>query len=97
MTLSLILIKGDTMTGRRQTAVGYPFPKTPERWGAEEKQFAQGVHDLFDQIFGRLSPQKLYPVGIIVFTGSEQAPFSFGKWTEVPAGIANVYAWKRTA
>ena len=85
------------MSERRQVAVGYPFPKIPEKWGQEERTFAQGIHNLFDQIFGKMSLQKIYPVGIIVFTGANQAPFSFGKWTSVSTGISGVYAWKRTA
>lgn len=82
---------------RKPAAVGYPFPKTPDGWNHEERQFAQGIHQLFDTIFGRMSLQKIYPVGIIVFTGADKAPFSFGKWTAVTTGITGVYAWKRTA
>lgn len=82
---------------RKQTAVGYPFPVIPQRWDDEERRFARGLHELFDQIFGRMSLQKIYPVGIIVFTGANKAPFSFGKWSAVTTGITGVYAWKRTA
>ena len=47
------------MSERRQVAVGYPFPKIPEKWGQEERTFAQGIHNLFDQIFGKMSLQKI--------------------------------------
>lgn len=75
----------------------YPFPKTPNNWDQEGKQFAQGLQNLFDQIFGTTILRKAYPVGIVVLTGANQAPFSFGKWTSVSTGISGVYGWKRTA
>ena len=85
------------MSEKKQIAVGYPFPNIPAKWTHEERMFAQGLHSLFDQIFGRFSLQKVYPVGIVVFTGADQAPFSFGKWTPLSTGITGVYAWERTA
>lgn len=85
------------MDRRKQAAVGYPFPRIPDSWDQQERHFAQGIQSLFDQIFGRISLQKIYPVGIVVFTGADQAPFSFGTWAAVTTGITGVYAWKRTA
>ena len=85
------------MQRRKQVTTGYPFPRIPDNWNDEERRFGFELKNLFDQIFGRFSPQKIYPVGIIVLTTSDKAPFSFGKWEDVDLGFTGVYAWKRTA
>ena len=83
--------------GSNRVNITYPFPKIPDRWGEQERNFAFGLQHLFDQLFGKVSLQKIYPVGIIVFTGDNAAPFKFGTWEAVTTGISGVYAWKRTA
>lgn len=81
---------------RKQIMTGYPFPRIPANWNEEERRFGFELKNLFDQIFGRFNLQKIYPVGIIVLSGDNKAPFSFGKWEEVNIGISGVYAFKRT-
>jgi hypothetical protein len=38
---------------KHPTAYQYPFPAVPEKWTEEEKRFAAGLRDLFDQLFAR--------------------------------------------
>ena len=81
----------------RQVSTGYPFPAIPSSWSQEGQQFARGLRFLFDRIFGQqITVKDVYPVGIIVLTGADEAPFSFGEWTAVSTGISGVYGWKRT-
>lgn len=81
---------------RAQVYASYPFPKTPEKWDREERLFAQGLQNIIDDIYGTSILRKVYPVGIVVLSGANQAPFSFGKWTSVSTGMSGVYGWKRT-
>lgn len=88
----------------RQTTTGYPFPNIPGGWSEDGKRFAQGLRFLFDRIFGQMVTKKdinalreeIFPVGIVILTGSNEAPFSFGTWTAVTTGITGVYGFKRT-
>lgn len=82
---------------RNHSYQNYPFPNVPQGWSDDGKQFAKGLRFLFDQLFGKqISLKDVYPVGVIVFTGANEAPFSFGEWTAVASGISGVYGWKRT-
>jgi hypothetical protein len=84
----------------RRTATGYqyPFPTVPQKWGQEERQFAQGLRSVFDILFSRVTLAKmLYPVGSVVFSTKETPPFSFGEWEAVQTGISALNAWERTA
>ena len=76
---------------------GYPFPKTPSNWNQEERQFARGLESVFDEMYISGMLKKAYPIGIVVLTGTNQVPFSFGKWVSVSTGISGVYGWKRKA
>jgi len=81
----------------KQSVTGYTFPNVPQGWTQDGKHFAIGLRSLFDRIFGTMITLKdVYPVGIIVLTGADEAPFSFGEWTAVTTGITGVYGWKRT-
>lgn len=81
----------------KQKTTGYPFPVIPGNWSEDGRRFAQGLRYLFDQLFGRqITLKDVYPVGTVVFTGANEAPFSFGEWTAVSSGISGVYGWKRT-
>jgi hypothetical protein len=85
------------MAGKRVYDPGYIFPAIPGRWASEEKQFALGLRGLFDKLFARKAvPEECFPVGSIVLTAEEQAPFAFGTWEAVSTGIQGVYGWKRT-
>ena len=75
----------------KHTDSGLPFPAVPSRWGQEEKGFALGIRNLFEQ--NRW--QKAYPVGIVVLSTREQKPFTFGEWEEITTGITDVYGWRR--
>ena len=83
---------------KNQYYQGYPFPNVPKGWSEDGKRFAQGLRYLFDQLFARkqVSMDDVYPVGVVVLTGDEESPFSFGEWTAVTTGITGVYGWKRT-
>jgi hypothetical protein len=86
----------------------YTFPAIPGRWSEEDRHFAMGLRYLFDRLFGGMLSRddvrsivdtklpEIYPVGIVVLTGEEEPPFSFGEWTAVTTGITGVYGWKRT-
>jgi len=41
------------LPNKHTTAYQYPFPAVPEKWTEEEKRFAAGLRDLFDQLFAR--------------------------------------------
>jgi len=77
---------------------GLPFPAIPTRWGQEERKFAFGLRNLFEQ--GRWS--RAYPPGIVVLSakvneqGQPVRPFSFGEWEQIQTGISGVYGWRRT-
>lgn len=77
---------------------GLSFPTIPTRWGHEERNFALGLRNLFEQVRW----VRAYPPGIVVFSAktNEQnqpvKPFSFGEWEQVQTGISGVYGWRRT-
>lgn len=77
---------------RQTIAVSYPYPPMPKHWNQEERSFYIGVRRLFDQLFSKNS---MYPIGIVVFTATENKPFSFGVWEQITTGITGVYGWKR--
>lgn len=89
------------MSERKRTTTNYqyPFPSIPRKWGHDEMQFAQGLRRLFDILFAKkwLSISEVFPVGSVVLTESDTAPYSFGTWEAIQSGISGVYAWKRTA
>lgn len=76
---------------------GYSFPNIPKSWSQDGQHFAMGLRYLFDRLFGQqITLKDVYPVGVVVLTGADEAPFSFGEWTAVTTGITGVYGWKRT-
>jgi hypothetical protein len=96
---------------RNQSYQTYAFPNIPKNWNEDDKQFAHGLRQLFDRLFGRMVTQRdidnavkdkvtlsdAYPVGIVVLSDDgNAAPFEFGEWTAVTSGITGVYGWKRT-
>lgn len=82
---------------RKPNNPGIPFPLLPTRWGEEERRFAFGLRDLFEQ----LRWQRAYPVGMVVLYTREDEesnpvkPFAFGEWERITTGISGVYGWKR--
>lgn len=88
----------------KQTTTGYPFPNIPGNWSEEGKRFAQGLRYLFDRIFGQMATKKyvdaakgeMIPVGIVVWSTTEECPMTIGKWTAVETGVTGMYGWQRT-
>ena len=81
----------------RGTNTGYPFPRVPEKWGRDERNFARGLRILFDMLFARKKAVfDAFPVGSVAFTTSDSPPFDFGVWEAVSTGITGLYAWERT-
>ena len=78
----------------KHITTGLPFPNIPEKWTQEERRFAYGLRDLFDQLFAR---SNAYPVGVVVLTTEDTKPFTFGTWEELDLGLTGVHAWQRTA
>ena len=38
---------------KHPTVYQYPFPRIPDKWSEEERRFANGLRELFDQLFAR--------------------------------------------
>lgn len=85
------------MAVKKASEPGYIFPTVPRQWNVEEQRFALGLRSLFDRLFWKkASVADCYPIGIVVLTAENKAPFPFGTWAAVATGIQGVYGWKRT-
>lgn len=100
-----------------KTTTGYSFPTIPAKYDSTDKTFINAVKKLFDTLFSFKSKMvkdiekapsvawdKLYPVGIVIWSGTSTMPrsgASSGEWTGVGSVTTDenktLYAFKRTA